>query len=148
MVSIRAGEFCFLGEESFLSNCFKTDIKYCEIVYKSAEHLFQAVKCAKKNDREKIRSMATGKLAKIYGQFAEIVPKWEEKKISVMEKILRLKFRKKSKLNRMLRNTGDVKLVHLNHWHDTFWGCCGCTQHKRNGQNMLGILLMKIRAEN
>lgn len=147
MVSIKPGELCFLGEHSFLSNFYLNDIRYKNQVYKSAEHLFQAAKCAKECDREKIRNQPTGKMSKIYGKFMETRPHWEEKKVIVMENILRYKFKKRSKLNRLLRNTGAVKLVQLNYWHDTFWGCCGCTKHKCDGQNMLGVLLMKIRAE-
>lgn len=147
MVSIKPGELCFFGEHSFLSNFYLNDIKFKNQTYKSAEHLFQTSKCTKESDREKIRNQISGKLAKIYGKFVDIKPNWEEKRVIVMENILRLKFRKKSKLNRMLRETGDVKLVHLNFWHDTFWGCCACTQHKRSGENMLGVILMKIRAE-
>lgn len=147
MVSIKSDELCFLGENSFLSNFYLKDIKYKNHVYKSAEHLFQTAKCIKESDREKIRNTISGKLAKINGRFVEMKPNWNEKRVIAMENVLRVKFRKKSKLNRMLRDTGDVKLVHLNFWHDTFWGCCACSQHKRSGQNMLGVLLMKIRAE-
>lgn len=148
MVSLKPGELCFLGGDSFLSNFYSTDTKHRGRVYKSAEHLYQAAKCVKKSDLEKIRSVTTPKSAKILGRFVEIRPDWEAKKVDIMEKILRIKFQKKSKLNRLLRETGDVQLIHLNYWHDTFWGSCACTKHKRTGQNMLGVLLMKIRAEN
>lgn len=76
----------------------------------------------------------------------ELRPDWEDEKTKVMEKIIRLKFRK-AYLKRMLLLTGDTKLVHLTYWHDTFWGVCACTAHKRTGQNRLGEILMKIRAE-
>lgn len=147
MVSLRPGELCFLNEHSFLSNFYLSDIKYRGCVYNTAEHLFQAVKCSKESDKEKIRSAITPKMAKIRGRFVEERADWDEKKVEIMEKILRIKFRKKSKLKRLLCETGDVQLTHLNYWHDTFWGSCACTKHKRTGQNMLGVLLMKIRAE-
>lgn len=148
MVSIKSGELCFYGETSFLSNFYLMDVKHKGRVYKTAEHLFQMAKCVKKSDKEKIRSATTPKTAKIIGRFVELRPDWEEKKVAIMEKILRIKFQKKSRLNRLLRETGDVHLTHLNYWHDTFWGACACSEHKRTGQNMLGVLLMKIRAEN
>lgn len=147
MTAIKPGELCFLGEQSFLSNMYSKDIKYKNFVYKSAEHLFQAAKCTKESDREKIRNSVSGKMAKIIGRFVDIKPNWDEKRVIAMENILRLKFRRKSKLNRLLCETGNVNLIHLNFWHDTFWGCCACTLHKRCGENMLGVLLMKIRDE-
>lgn len=148
MVSITPGEFCFLGEHSFLSNFYLTDVKYKGRVYKTVEHLFQIAKCVKESDKEKIRCAATAKMAKILGRFVEVRTDWEEKKEKIMEKILRIKFQKKSKMKRLLNETGDKRLVHLNYWHDTFWGVCACTQHKRTGKNMLGVILMKIRAGN
>lgn len=123
------------------------DVKHKGQAYKTAEHLFQMAKCVKKIDKEKIRNAATPKTAKILGRFVEMRPDWEEKKVDIMEKVLRIKFKKNSRLNRLLRETGDVQLIHLNYWHDTYWGVCACTQHKRTGQNMLGVLLMKLRAE-
>lgn len=148
MVSLRPGELCFLDGSSFLSNFYLTNVKNRGHYYKSAEHLYQTAKCVKQSDKDKIHSATTPRTAKILGRFVEVRPDWEERKVDIMEKILRIKFQKKSRLNRLLRETGNVKLVHLNYWHDTFWGSCACTQHKRTGQNMLGTILMKIRAEN
>lgn len=148
MVSIKPGELCFLGEHSFLSNFYLSGIIYKGYVYKTAEHLFQVAKCVKESDKEKIRRATTAKMAKILGRFVEERPDWDVCKIDIMEKILRKKFQKKSKLRRLLVETGDVQLIHLNYWHDTFWGTCACSQHKRTGQNILGTILMKIRAEN
>lgn len=136
----------FHGEHSFLSNFYLKDIKYKGIVYQSAEHLYQASKCSKVSDMEKIRNAKSPRSAKIIGRFVQMRPDWEVKKTGVMEKILRLKFRN-SKLKKLLRATGDVQLIEKNYWHDTFWGVCNCTKHKGTGQNMLGTLLMKIRAE-
>lgn len=148
MVSMKPGELCFYGRSSFLSNFYLVDIKHDGHNYRTAEHLYQAEKCVKESDREKIRRALTPRMAKILGRFVELRPDWEKEKVSIMEKILRKKFQKKSKLIRLLRETGEVQLVHLNFWHDIFWGTCACTQHKRTGENMLGVLLMKIRAEN
>lgn len=147
MVSLRRGELCFLNENSFLSNFYLSDIKYKDHVYRSAEHLFQTVKCANESDKEKIRNVLSPKSAKIIGRFVKIRDNWEVDKVEVMRRILREKFRKRSKLNRLLCETDDTPLIALNYWHDTFWGVCSCTQHKRTGRNMLGELLMQIRAK-
>lgn len=140
-------ELSFNNEQNFfLSNFYLRDIKYKGHVYKSAEHLFQVEKCAEQSDKEKIRNVMTPKLAKIRGKFVKMIVNWELEKTEIMEKILRLKFRK-SRMKKLLRGTGNARLVELNYMHDTFWGVCTCTTHKRTGMNMLGNILMKIRAD-
>ena len=34
----------------------------------------------------------------------------------------------------------------VNSWHDNYWGICNCDKCS-NGQNNLGLLLMKLRKE-
>lgn len=149
MAAIKSSELCFLAdqEESFLSNFHPVNIKYKVWTYKSVEHIFQAAKCAKESDIEKIYSAPTARKAKIIGRFVESRPDWDKQKVSIMEKILRIKFLKRAKFKKQLLETGDAPLTQLNYWHDTFWGCCVCSCHKRSGKNMLGVILMKIRAE-
>lgn len=134
----------FVNENCFLSNFFLSDINYKEHTYRSAEHLFQAVRCAEESDKEKIRNVLSPKSAKIIARFVKARGDWEQRKVDVMRIILHMKFRK-SDLRIMLKNTGCMQLIALNYWHDTFWGVCACTQHARTGQNMLGKLLMEIR---
>lgn len=135
----------FLNENSFLSNFYLSNIRYKGHTYRSAEHLFQAVRCADEIDREKIRNVMSPKSAKIIARFVKVRSGWEEHKVDVMRKILQMKFRRQSKLSKMLQKTANTPLTALNYWHDTFWGVCACTQHARTGQNMLGELLMEIR---
>jgi hypothetical protein len=42
----------------------------------------------------------------------------------------------------LLLATGDMELIEDNDWDDTYWGVCNGA-----GENNLGKLLMKIRAE-
>lgn len=130
----------------FLSNYYLINLKYGNRVYKSVEHLYQTVKCLKKEDREKIRKASTPKSAKILARFIKKRPYWDVEKIAVMDTILRKKFRD-PKLKRQLKDTGNMELLNQNYHHDTFWGICGCTKHHRAGLNMLGQILMKIRTE-
>lgn len=140
-------ELSFHNEQNFfLSNFYLKNITYRGHVYKSAEHLFQVEQCAEESDKEKIRNVMTPKLAKIRGRFVKKIVNWEQEKTEIMEKILRLKFRN-SKLKKLLQGTDNARLVELNYMHDTFWGVCTCSTHKRTGMNMLGIILMKIRDE-
>lgn len=145
MDSSRSDKIHFLNENSFLSNFYLSNIRYKGHIYRSVEHLFQAVRCANESDKEKIRNVLSPKSAKIVGRFVKVRDNWEEHKVDVMRKILQMKFRKQSRLRRMLRNTNNTPLIALNYWHDTFWGVCACTQHARTGQNVLGELLMEIR---
>lgn len=142
-------ELFFLADQTdqFLSNFYSDDIYYKFSTYKSAEHFYQATKCKKDSDIEKIHSAESAREAKILGKFVEPRPNWTKIKAGVMEKILRIKFLKNKRMKKLLRNTGNTTLIQLNYWHDTYWGCCICTQHARTGQNMLGTILMKIRAK-
>jgi len=59
-----------------------------------------------------------------------------------METLLRDKFTRHADLRILLLDTGDRELVEGNTWDDRFWGVC-----EGVGENHLGRLLMKIRAE-
>lgn len=134
----------FRGDYFFLSNFYLTDIKWNDRLFISAEHFYQASKCRKQCDANKINDAATSKSAKVLGRFVEKKPHWDVDRIRVMERILRAKFQNK-KLKRMLLETGDKHLIDQNYYHDIFWGVCGCSKHKRCGLNMVGKILMKIR---
>lgn len=142
------------AEHSFLSNLFEEKFLYRQRCYDSAEHAFQAAKCLKKSDKKKICNIVSPKSTTIYGRFFEERTDWNAVKIKIMENILRAKFR--SRLfsmddeplgNLLKKKTGDKQLVAINYWHDRFWGVCVCTKHAYTGQNMIGEIIMKIRAE-
>ena len=61
-----------------------------------------------------------------------------------MEDIVRAKFTQNEDLKWRLIGTGDADLEEGNTWHDTCWGVDAKTGE---GQNHLGKILMKIRAE-
>ena len=65
-------------------------------------------------------------------------------KVSVMCEILRAKFTQNPDLMEKLSATKQALLVEGNDWQDTFWGF---DFNLGYGKNMLGQLLMKIRAE-
>ena len=69
---------------------------------------------------------------------------WEEVKASVMEAVLRAKFTQNPELMAKLTATGEALLVEGNDWQDTYWGF---DVNLGYGENMLGRLLMRIRAE-
>lgn len=112
--------------------------------YPTNEHYFQSVKFIDKNYQEKIRLSKTPKEAKILGSSRKfkIHDNWDSKRIEVMKKALNAKFNQHINLQELLLSTENAKLVEDSPT-DYFWGC----GKKKNGKNMLGILLMEIREE-
>lgn len=133
----------FSEEYFFLSNFFPCDVKYDGITYGSAEAAFQAAKFNKK-DREQFINLEPGKAKKL-GRKANLPKNWDEIRISVMEDVLRAKFLGNKELARkLIELTGESILIEGNWWNDRFWGVDLKTGV---GENHLGQLLMKIRAE-
>ena len=69
---------------------------------------------------------------------------WEDVKDGIMEEVIRAKFTQNPELAKKLVATGDVLLMESNNWHDTYWGVDSRTLE---GENHLGVILMKIRTE-
>lgn len=131
----------FRGEYNFLSNFYPVKVK-CDfgLIYNSTEAAYQAQKTM---DRM-IRLMFTNYkpiVAKRNGKKIKLRNDWEEVKLDIMLDLLRQKFQY-SGLRQKLIDTGDEKLIEGNWWGDTFWGIC-----RGIGENHLGKLLMKVRAE-
>lgn len=134
----------FRNDFFFLSNFYPIEIVFIEKTYKSAEHAFQAAKCANNSDVEKIRKAKTPAIAKSIGRHVQMKANWESEKVKVMEQILRIKFQNR-RMRMLLNRTKDHRIVEQNSWHDTYWGVCTCRKHECDGKNILGELLMLIR---
>lgn len=67
---------------------------------------------------------------------------WDDVKIDTMREILRAKVEQHEYVRRKLLATGDRELIE-DSWRDDFWGW----GPNRGGQNMLGKLWMKVRAD-
>ena len=75
-------------------------------------------------------------------QNKRLVPKeWHEKKVSIMEEILQAKQAQHETVRDALKRSGIRKIIE-NSPVDNFWG----DRPKGNGQNMMGVLWMKIRS--
>ena len=131
----------FDKEWAFLSNFYWSEIEFEGITYPTNEHFFQAMKTLDLTERIAIARAGTPGQSKRMGRSVKLRSDWEDIKLSVMETALRLKFAD-PELAAMLKATGDEELVEGNWWNDTFWGVCNGV-----GENNLGKLLMKIRAE-
>ena len=75
------------------------------------------------------------------GKQVQLRDGFNEMKLELMYKLLKMKFRPNSPLGKKLQNIHG-EIIEENTWHDTFWGVCNGI-----GENHLGKLLMKIRDE-
>ena len=69
-------------------------------------------------------------------------PEWKEKRLSVMDEIVRCKLNQHTYIKQMLIESKDKYIVEMND-DDGFWGW----GHDHNGENHLGHIWMKLRSE-
>ena len=123
----------FRNEFSFLSNMYQ-----CKVAqYSNAEAAFMAQKCL---ERKAEFVGITGGKAKKLGKQVQLRSDWDEVKLGLMEKVLRVKFKNPMLMDMLKAVEGEI--VERNYWKDTYWGVCN-----NIGTNHLGKLLMKIRDE-
>ncbi len=132
----------FRGPHAFLSNFHPSPIRVGHRTAPTVEHAFQAAKTFDDGEVAWILDADTPGKAKWRGKRVTLRPDWDRVRLSVMEDALRQKFAPGSDLAGELLATGDAELVEGNNWGDRFWGVSRGT-----GQNHLGRLLMKIRAD-
>lgn len=125
----------FRGKYFFLSNFYKEDPTFTN------EHRFQSLKTENVNERVRVLMAETAKEAKQLGRKVSLRPDWEDVKDSIMELTLRIKF-EDPELRQKLLDTGNEELIEGNNWGDKYWG-----QVNGVGENKLGKILMKLRAE-
>lgn len=134
---------CFRNEYRFLSNFWDAPIEYGGLHYLNAEAAFQAQKCMTEDEKIPFTTLRSNE-AKRLGRRVPLRPDWEEVKVGIMEGIVRAKFTQNGDLGAQLLATGDILLEEGNTWGDVFWGV---DAQSRKGQNHLGKILMKVRAE-
>ena len=132
----------FRGKNYFLSNFYPAQIEFESLSYPDVEHAYQSAKTTDMNQRRQIASLPTPADAKHAGEALPLRPDWPTIKFDVMEQCVRYKFAHHPELARLLLNTGDAYLEEGNTWHDQVWGV-----YQGEGENHLGKILMKVRAE-
>ncbi len=132
----------FRGPYAFLSNFYPSPIPVGDLIAPTAEHAFQMLKTNDLEERRWVCKAATPAMAKRRGKKVSMRSDWTQHRLEAMEQVLRLKFASGTELAAQLIATGDADLVEGNTWGDQFWGVS-----RGRGQNHLGRLLMKIRAE-
>ncbi len=115
-------------------------------VFPTAEHAYQASRIIPGPERELIKSAASPKDAWREGQkyYKDLpgyaVPNFD--KAAVMEEIFRAKLAQHPEIAEILKESGERELLKV--WPtDFYWG----TGHDNSGQNVMGKLWMKLRAE-
>lgn len=150
MDTMDRGMFALDGPYGFCSNFDPTPfhVPFLGVVVRSAEHAFNAAKTTDVIHRGQVLIAPTPSKAKARGRHVRLRPGWDEGlRVLVMQKVLVAKF-DVPRLRDSLDETGTTSLVETNSWHDNFWGDCTCGRNACSdpGKNMLGELLMAVRA--
>lgn len=132
----------FRGEYGFLSNFWYCKVSLDGLEYSSSEHCYQASKSLYDDDRIRIKKLKTPSEAKTEGSKLELRKDWNDVRLKIMYDVLKSKFTLNADLKKRLLETGDKVLIEGNHWGDKFFG-----QVNGKGENHLGKLLMRVRAE-
>jgi ribA/ribD-fused uncharacterized protein len=138
----------FTGYFEFLSNNFYTPIYYEGILYPSVTHAFHASRSSDENTRKAILNaeslVAVSKIAKRIEDPAD----WPNRRVRIMEQLVRDKFRRSKELLEKLKATQNREIV-MTYDEETagniFWGVVKGKSEK--GQNQLGRILMRIRED-
>lgn len=132
------------GEHYMFSNFSAFAIKKDGEFWMTAEHLYQAEKFTDRRFRNEIQWATSAHAAKMMARIHPELkrPDWDEQKLSVMERILRLKIDQHPYVRQKLIETGDCTMVEDSP-KDSFWG----RGEDWKGKNHLGRLWMKIREE-
>ena len=134
----------FKGEYDFLSNFYHVEFTYGRYPWRSVEHAYQWAKNPTDDFARFMHKVWTPGAAKRAGRRTEVRADWDDVKRDVMLDCLRLKFAVPT-LREKLLATEERWLEEGNAWGDTFWGVSPVGSG--NGQNVLGKLLMQVRAD-
>ncbi len=138
----------FRGDYAFLSNFYDAVVELDGVDYPTVEHAFQAAKTHDFDQRRTIRKAETPGAAKRLGRRLKRRDDWFDVSLQIMESLVRQKFTRYPELGDQLRATGDAPLIEGNTWNDRFYGAVwNSTSNEWLGENHLGRILMKVRAE-
>ncbi len=131
-----------------LSNFSAHEVVWRDIVYKTAEHAYQASKFRWPVFGFWIADTASPEAAKdkmrtLKEQYPDCIrPDWKKVKLQLMEEILRAKLAQHPHIEAFLLSSGACLLIE-NNPSDSFWG----RGRDGTGANHLGKLWMKLRVE-
>jgi ribA/ribD-fused uncharacterized protein len=109
----------------------------------TSEHYFQAQKFAGTPDEDAVRNANSPMIAARLGRSRKrpLRRDWESVKVDVMRRAVLAKFEAHADIREVLLGTGDEAIVEET-TNDYYWGCGA----NGNGKNMLGKILMEVRA--
>lgn len=152
----------FDGPTRFLSNYAPTEVTMYGITFPTVEHAFAAAKLDPNggvhpreramSEMRRIAAVPKPGAAKRLGRRRTLDDKpflrvdWDSAKESLILELLRRKFAHPEMRDKLLV-TGTAQLVELNTWNDRIWGMVCDADGILRGRNMLGEMLMAVRAE-
>ena len=131
----------FFKEHRYLSNFEPVEIEYKGVKFPTTEHAYQAMKVENEHFWRYVASDPDPMLAKKIGGACILRSDWEKIKDQIMYEVNVLKFQDLI-LRAKLIKTGGAELIEVNWWKDRHFGMC-----EGRGENVLGKILMRIRAE-
>lgn len=130
----------FSEQYSFLSNLYPSPMVIDGRYYQTVEHAFHAAKAKNEEDAKLVRQCESASQAKRLGKQMPVRDNWEEIQLTVMKRLLLVKFCANRQLSKKLLETGDAPIVYSNNDGDWYWG-----KFQGNGENNIGTLLMQVR---
>lgn len=130
------------------SNLYRREVEFDGMVYATSEHAYQAGKARKPEVRDWLMAAPTPALLAMAAHglyYWDVAPGWSQSKFDRMRRVLRAKFTQHPDLAELLLSTGDARLVEsatVDNEVNRLWG-----EVDGEGRNMLGVMLMELRAE-
>lgn len=139
----------FHGEYFWLDNFSGWPVMWNdELTFDNVEQGFVYFKMADELVRQEVLLTSDPAEAKFIGRTNEMRPDWDDIKFGIMYELVKKKFEQHRHIYVKLLETGDVKLIEGNTWHDNTWGTCVCDECVDiPGENWLGKILMSLRAQ-
>lgn len=125
-----------------MSNFYKSKFYYDGRWWKTSEHAYQAAKTYVPEEVEEICNAPTPKIARDLGQKCKFRSDFNDIRYEKMKDIVLQKYLQNQDIYYKLIETGDELLIEDSPV-DYYWGCGA----DGSGQNMLGKVLMEIRAQ-
>lgn len=131
------------GGHPYLANDYPTPITIAEGSFPTVEHAYWTLATTDSEARKRIAEAATGGEARRIGQSAPLQSDWNAKRLAVMLRLVREKFRQHPDLAEKLIATGDGRLVNSGNSgvFSQYWGTMD------HGRNWLGRILEIVRSE-
>lgn len=144
------GPICgFSGDYRWLSNFWECNVSLECYDFRSVESAYQFAKLPlelRSEYAEWYMSSTPGQ-AKRKGRELPLRGDWDFYKVPTMRGLVSEKFSRDERLFYSLMGTGNRGIYEENTWGDTFWGVIRDKQGRLKGENMLGKLIMDVRAE-